>query len=251
MKYFLHDTSASDDEKITELFIEHGYEGLGLFYCILEKIAKQEKPIKTAVLKAQLKVGKKLEKCWSFMESLELISSNNGETFNERILSYSETYQVKKEKNRKRISDWRDNKEVEKNVTSYKNVRNDSKVKESKVKESKGNNTTQQAADFDNKVLILPWNSKKFLENWDRWKDYKKKQHRFTYKSLDSEQATLFDLAKISSGLENDAIEIINQSIAKGWAGLFELKIKQNGKSTIEDQRSAVQAEFDKRFGNG
>jgi len=98
MKYFLHDTSASDDEKITELFIEHGYEGIGLFYSILEKIGKQEKPIKTSILKAQLKVGKKLEKCWSFMESLGLISSNNGETFNERLLSYNEMYQQKKEK---------------------------------------------------------------------------------------------------------------------------------------------------------
>ena len=61
MKYFLHDTSAFEDEKVSELFINYGYEGLGLFYTILEKLAKQEKPIKTSVLKHQLKVGKKLE----------------------------------------------------------------------------------------------------------------------------------------------------------------------------------------------
>ena len=90
MKYFLHDTSAFDDEKISELFIEYGYEGLGLFYTILEKLAKQEKPIKTSVLKHQLKVGKKLEKCWKFMERLELLSSNNGETFNKQLLNFSE-----------------------------------------------------------------------------------------------------------------------------------------------------------------
>lgn len=85
MKYFLHDTNAFQDEKITELFMAHGYEGLGLFYSILEKLAHQEKPVKTAVLKQQLLVGKKLEKCWSFLESLQLISSNNGETFNARL----------------------------------------------------------------------------------------------------------------------------------------------------------------------
>ena len=62
MKYFLHDTNSFDDEKITLLYMEFGYEGLGLFYTLLEKIGKQEKPVNTKVLKAQLKVGKRLEK---------------------------------------------------------------------------------------------------------------------------------------------------------------------------------------------
>ena len=137
MKYFLHDTSAFDDEKISELFIEFGYEGLGLFYTILEKLAKQEKPIKTSVLKHQLKVGKKLEKCWKFMESLDILSSNNGETFNKQLLNFSEKYKVKKEKNAKRILEWRKNQEDTENVTHYESVRNTSKVKESKVNRSK------------------------------------------------------------------------------------------------------------------
>lgn len=137
MKYFLHDTSAFDDEKITELYLKFGYEGLGLFYTCLEKIGKQEKPIKTVVLKAQLKVGKRLEKCWSFMEEIGIISSSNGETFNEQLLNFSEKYQIKKEKTRKRVSEWRDNKQDTNNVTSYNRVSNARKVKESKVKESK------------------------------------------------------------------------------------------------------------------
>lgn len=111
-----------------------GYEGLGLFYSILEKIASQEKPIKTTVLKSQLKVGKRLEKCWSFMESLGIINSLNGETFNERLLTYSETYQIKKEKNAKKISQWREKQQDIKNVTSYEQVSNSSKVKISKDK---------------------------------------------------------------------------------------------------------------------
>lgn len=81
MKYFLHDTNAFQDEKITQLFIQYGYEGVGLFYTILEKLAMQEKPVKTVVLKRQLSVGKKLEKVWSYLEEIKLISSNNGETF--------------------------------------------------------------------------------------------------------------------------------------------------------------------------
>ena len=98
MKYFLHDSNAFNDEKITELYINFGYEGLGLFYTILEKLASQEKPVKTLVLKKQLNVGKKLEKCWKFMETIDIISSNNGETFNKQLLNFSEKYKIKKEK---------------------------------------------------------------------------------------------------------------------------------------------------------
>ena len=139
MKYYLHDSTSFNDEKITELYLEFGYEGLGLFYTILEKLALQEKPIKTIVLKHQLNVGKKLDKCWKFMEEIDLISSNNGETFNKQLLNFSEKYQIKKEKNAKRISEWRENQTVSENVTHYKSVSNAPKVKESKVKESKVN----------------------------------------------------------------------------------------------------------------
>jgi len=137
MKYFLHDSNAFNDEKITELYINFGYEGLGLFYTILEKLAGQEKPVKTLVLKKQLNVGKKLEKCWKFMETIDIISSNNGETFNKQLLNFSEKYKIKKEKNAKRISEWRENQTDTKTVTHYESVRNSPKVKLSKVNESK------------------------------------------------------------------------------------------------------------------
>lgn len=117
MKYFMHDTNSFNDDKITELFIVHGYEGLGLFYTILEKLAYQEKPIKTVVLKKQLKVGKKLNKCWNFMEEIELISSKDGETFNENLLKNSENYQIKKEKNKEKISEWREKQRLKNSVT--------------------------------------------------------------------------------------------------------------------------------------
>ena len=46
-------------------------------------------------------------------------------------------YKVSKEKNAKRILEWRDNQAVSENVTRSEHVRNADKVKESKVKESK------------------------------------------------------------------------------------------------------------------
>jgi hypothetical protein len=176
MKYYLHDTSSFDDEKITELFMNFGYEGLGLFYTILEKIAKQEKPIKTKVLKAQLKVGKKLEKIWKFLEEIELISSNFDETFNKQLLKYSEKYKIKSEKNAKKISEWRENQENKKNVTSYEPFCNASKVKLSKVNLVKEENT-QNINELQNR--LQPHKS-----NIEIYKEYSLNAQNENYKSF-------------------------------------------------------------------
>ena len=53
------------------------------------------------------------------MESIDIISSNNGETFNKQLLNFSEKYKIKKEKNAKRISEWRENQTDTKTVTHY------------------------------------------------------------------------------------------------------------------------------------
>jgi hypothetical protein len=145
MKYYLHDANSFNDEKICRLFMKHGFEGVGLFYTLLEKLAQQEKPVSTTVLKMQLHIGKKLEKIWQFMEDIELIHSKNGETFNENLLRFSEKYQIKKEKNRERVARFReqrpDSEPEQNNVTHYTGItnceRNADKVKESKIRESK------------------------------------------------------------------------------------------------------------------
>ena len=164
MKYFLHDTSSFDDEKITELYMKFGYEGLGLFYTLLEKIGKQEKPIKTEVLKAQLKVGKRLNKAWDFLEEIGLVSSSNGETFNKQLLNFSEKYQIKKEKTREKVAEWRRKQADMESVTSYVPVSNPPKVKESKVNKIKEREIvfTQSVRAFDYPKDMLD----KFISYW-------------------------------------------------------------------------------------
>lgn len=78
-------------------------------------------------------------------------------------------------------------------------------------------------------VIIKPFLSERFEEAWSGWKNYKKKDHRFSYKSPESERAALDDLNKLARSDEGLAIEIIKQSMAKGWKGLFELKNQANG----------------------
>ena len=73
------------------------------------------------------------------------------------------------------------------------------------------------------KILFL---GNEIIEYWDLWKDYKSKQFKFKYKTIQSEQAAFDDLVHLSEKNCKNAIEIIKQSMANGWKGLFELKIR-------------------------
>lgn len=216
MKYYLHDSNSFNDEKITKLYIRYGYEGLGLFYTILERLAAQEKPINTEVLKSQLNVGKRLTQCWNFMESIGIIHSNNGETFNKQLLNVSEKYQIKKQKNSEKIKQWRESEQVTENVTGYEPIRNQSKVNISKVNISKVK--VYRAENIS--ALVLPFDSIDFKNIWD----VLIKEKKWNRKSFSALQASLDQLSKVS---ERDAIQMIKNTIAGEWQGLFELK-KQN-----------------------
>jgi hypothetical protein len=225
MKYYLHDSNSFNDEKVTELYIKFGYEGLGLFYTMLEKFAAQEKPIKTLVLKKQLNVGKKLEKCWSFMEEIGLIQSLNGETFNERILNFAGKYKIKNKINAERVSQWRENQAVTKNVTH--NVQecnadkvNRSKVKESKVKESKIKETKEESP------LVFISNDWQVL--WEGWVEHKRNQFKDKYKTKQSEQIAINQLVELAGGELETAQEIVKASVSNLWKGLFKLKTNTN-----------------------
>lgn len=77
--------------------------------------------------------------------------------------------------------------------------------------------------------IIFPFLSTDFKDLWDNWKIYRKKEFKKVYKTVQSEQAALKKVCDLSGGNEPIASEIIMQSIANQWQGLFELKNKKNG----------------------
>ena len=67
--------------------------------------------------------------------------------------------------------------------------------------------------------VVLPWQTEAFEAAWSEWLEYKKTDHRFTYKSHKSEQRALIKLQNEHTN-ENDAIDAIHTAIANGWKGL-------------------------------
>ena len=82
--------------------------------------------------------------------------------------------------------------------------------------------------------VIYPWEG--IGDDWQAWKEYKKQEHRFTYKKASTEQAALHQLQKLSNDNEKQAREIIHRSIANGWKGLFALPDSKTKTATTEDR---------------
>ena len=81
-----------------------------------------------------------------------------------------------------------------------------------------------------NPKLIYPFEYPSFAQAWDLWVDYKKEQHRFTYKPI-GEQAALHGLSETCRTAE-EAINDIHFSIKKGWKGIFKSTENGNNKNT-------------------
>lgn len=82
--------------------------------------------------------------------------------------------------------------------------------------------------------IIFPFDGQGFLDMWQHWKDYKKGEFNFKYKSFESEQAALSKLSKLAD-TEKLAIEIITQSIENGWKGFFKLKFENESKKSMAE----------------
>ena len=100
----------------------------------------------------------------------------------------------------------------------------DEQVSTDKIREEKNREEKKR----EEKSIVFPFDGDEFLEMWKQWKEYKSQEHNFKYKSVQSEQAGLSKLAKLSNGNEQQAIQIIMQSLENGWKGLFAVKTQNN-----------------------
>ena len=78
--------------------------------------------------------------------------------------------------------------------------------------------------------LNYHFDSEVFRTQWKIWKAFRKKNHKFQYFNQESEQKALTRIFNLSKENENVAIDIIKQSIEKGWKDFYELK---NGNNQI------------------
>lgn len=81
--------------------------------------------------------------------------------------------------------------------------------------------------------LVMPFTDEIFVNRWEAWKTYKKEQFKFSYKHS-GEQAALKNIGELSRGNLELALAIIQQSMANGWKGFFELKNSNQPRTASE-----------------
>lgn len=104
-----------------------------------------------------------------------------------------------------------------------------SKVKESKVNKNK---EKESKAVDPLRALILPFGDS-FKVVWNEWVTFRKELKKKLTLSTAQKQINF-----LGARAENEAIEIINQSITNGWTGLFD--IKTNGHSKPKEVKEKL-----------
>ncbi len=78
----------------------------------------------------------------------------------------------------------------------------------------------EMRAEMDPATLVF---YDRIREKWNIWNEYKRKEHKFRYKSAISEKTAIQSLMKLSGADPVKAGKIIERSIERGWKGLFPL----------------------------
>jgi len=210
--YFSHDYNAANDVKILFMRQQLGMEGYGIYWYLIEHLADAggRLPLKIIPVLAMQMQSQEI-KIRAVISEFELFEIVDDTFFSIRLLN-----------NLDRVNDLKINNSIKGKLSAEKRKStaveqrlNSGATKERKGKEIKGNE-------------IHNVFSENFLVHWQNWIDYKKTSHKFVYKTEMSLKISFENLVRLSANNEQNAIEIINQSIANGWKGFFELKTTQN-----------------------
>jgi uncharacterized protein YdaU (DUF1376 family) len=210
--YFSHDYNAANDVKILFMRQQLGMEGYGIYWYLIEHLADAggRLPLKIIPVLAMQMQSQEI-KIRAVISEFELFEIVDDTFFSIRLLN-----------NLDRVNDLKINNSIKGKLSAEKRKStaveqrlNSGATKERKGKEIKGNEIQNVFSD-------------NFLVHWQNWIDYKKTSHKFVYKTEMSLKISFENLVRLSANNEQNAIEIINQSIANGWKGFFELKTTQN-----------------------
>jgi len=227
--YFSHDYNSRNDEKIKFLIRKHGMQGYGIFWAIIEDFYNNANALRMDCDGIAYDMRVDSETIRSVIQDFGLFvfeGENFGSMSVQKRMDERDTKSKKARQNAFKRWDSSTNNANAMPPHSDRNAIKERKGKE--IKEIK-------------EIIELPFVSKEFEKMWFSWKDYKKKQFKFTYKTTQSELATLKELLILSKGHEDIAIKIINQSMANGWKGLFNLK--EDAKGTSNNQRKLTKGE--------
>lgn len=235
--YFSHDSNSKDDPKCVMLIEQLGLEGYGIFWVLVETLRDQPNykyplSLLPAIARRYNSTAQKVE---TVVKNYDLFQFTDDEFFFSVSLmgrmEHLETSRLKKSLAGKKGNDIRWNNRIaiaeqsqsDSNVITVPSQTIASKVKKSKVNESK-----------DKKIIEVDL----FTQAMDEFKKMRKLIRKpMTDRAV---KITITNLNKLTSN-ENEKILILEQSIANSWQGVFPLKEDKNGSFKPDNEPSSTE----------
>lgn len=200
-------------------------EGYAIYFCLIEMLREQINymlPVES-IQDIAYELHTSEDKIKAVIFNSELFEMHENSFFSARLLRSMESYNTLKNKqieagrkgglSRAKASLERPSSIKGKEIKGNKRKLNKSKVKE--IKENK-----------ESEILVFPFNSDLFLQVWE----VLKKEKKWKGKSFAALQASLEQLGQYP---EDEAIQMMKNTIAGGWQGLFEIKKNNTNTNTI------------------
>lgn len=179
-------------------------------------------------------LGHRFEHIWSQIS--DKFQFENGKYWNERL-------RIEKENRSNYCKSRRNNRNSNKHTSTHMSPHMYKHMEDENEDENEDINTggkgggkikTQKKNDMstikDTEGIPLPFKSPNFASIWSEWLQYRKEARIKNYTPTGLKRLFKW-LSDTSNGDEGIAIKIVEQSLEKGWQGLFELKSNLNGKT--------------------
>lgn len=84
--------------------------------------------------------------------------------------------------------------------------------------------------------VVLPFQTDRFREVWEEWKQYRRDEVKKPFKTIKAEQRNLMGLNRDSGHNEETAIKMIERSMESGWTGLFPLDMERAKTKNLKEK---------------
>ena len=209
ISFFPHDTLSRSDQSIQRLIMKQGMGGLGIYWCLIEMLHENYGKIELSELeRITYELHENYERITDVLKNYTLFTCDETHFWSERVNRNISEIMARSNKARESINArWNNERNTNVKKIDTNEPKNDTiKVKEIKIKEIK------VQTPFD----LL----------WFKWVNYRTAIKK-PIKPVSMELAKK-ELQDLSGGNIELAEKIVNQSIAKSWQGLFELKNSKN-----------------------
>ena len=222
--YFSHENGMRNDRKLKAVRAKYDLQGYAIYNMILESLTESHcLVIEWEEMEIEMMAGdfgidsKLLIEMVEYFEKINLLQLSNGYLFCPQLDNRLKYVFDKRNQILELIRDENGISVAENGVSVTETTR--SEVKESEVKERKKKQVASLPSEFDNDSFRAALD--------DFVKHRKAMKSELTAKAL---ELTVKNLQTLSNKNSDTAIAIIEQSIMRGWKGVFELKQETNGK---------------------